>query len=148
MNKYALVLLLTFGLISGSGASILPAKKHNINSVFQKTIKITESQLFANGTTITNLPSNNFNKLADSLKSKRITAAILTLPLGMLGVHRMYLGTKPIVPIVYILTFGGGFGILPFIDFVVLLISDETKPFINNSRVFMWNKPKNNSPSK
>ena len=148
MNKYALVLLLTFGLISGSGASILPAKKHNINSVTQKEIKITGPHLFANGTTITNLPSNSFNKLADSLKSKRITAAILTLPLGMLGVHRMYLGTKPIVPIVYILTFGGGFGILPFIDFVVLLISDETKPFINNSRVFMWNKPKNNSTSK
>lgn len=142
MNKYALVLLLTFGLISGSGASILPAKKHNINSVFQKAIKITDPQLFANGNTITNLPSNSFKKLSDSLKSKRITAAILTLPLGMLGVHRMYLGTKPIVPIVYILTFGGGFGILPFIDFVVLLISDETKPFINNSRVFMWNKPK------
>ena len=148
MNKYALVLLLTFGLISGSGASILPAKKHNINSVFQKAIKKTEPKLFANCITISDLPSNNFNKLADSLKSKRITAAILTLPLGMLGVHRMYLGTKPIVPIVYILTFGGGFGILPFIDFVVLLISDETKPFINNSRVFMWNKPKNNSTSK
>ena len=142
MNKYALVLLLTFGLISGSGASILPTKKHNIHSVFQKAIKKTETQMFANSTTISDLPSNSFNKLADSLKSKRITAAILTLPLGMLGVHRMYLGTKPVVPIVYILTFGGGFGILPFIDFVVLLISDETKPFINNSRVFMWNKPK------
>ena len=142
MNKYALVLLLTFGLISGSGASILPVTKHNINSVFQKAIKKTETQMFANSTTISDLASNDLNKLADSLKSKRITAAILTLPLGMLGVHRMYLGTKPIVPIAYILTFGGGFGILPFIDFVVLLISDETKPFINNSRVFMWNKPK------
>ena len=73
--------------------------------------------------------------------SKRMGAALIAIPLGMLGMHRIYLGTKPIVPIFYILTFGGGFGILPFIDFVVLIMADDVKPYLNNPRIFMWNNP-------
>ena len=73
--------------------------------------------------------------------SKRMGAALIAIPLGMLGMHRIYLGTKPIVPIFYILTFGGGFGILPFIDFVVLIMADDVKPYIDNPRIFMWNNP-------
>ena len=73
---------------------------------------------------------------------KRLGAALIAIPLGMLGMHRIYLGTKPIVPIFYILTFGGGFGILPFIDFVVLIMADDMKPYINNPRIFMWSNQK------
>ncbi len=70
--------------------------------------------------------------------SKRLGAALIAIPLGMLGMHRVFLGTKPIVPIFYILTFGGVFGILPFIDFVVLIMADDVKPYIDNPRIFMW----------
>ena len=73
-------------------------------------------------------------------RNKRITAAILAfpLPLGILGVHRLYLGTKPIVPIIYIVTLGGVVGILPFIDFVVLLLADDIQEYEDNPHVFMW----------
>src|SRR5688572_4938552 len=52
-------------------------------------------------------------------KNKRVMAAILAFPFpfGIVGLHRIYLGTAPHVPIVYIGTFGGVLGILPFIDF-------------------------------
>jgi TM2 domain-containing membrane protein YozV len=74
----------------------------------------------------------------------KLVAAILAFPFpfGMIGLHRIYLGTKPWVPIVYLCTLGGCFGVLPFIDFVVILLQDEEglKQYQNNDKVFMWVK--------
>jgi hypothetical protein len=72
--------------------------------------------------------------------SKKVMAAILAFPLpfGILALHRIYLGTKPYVPVVYIATVGGVFGILPFIDFCVLLFDRDIDRFNNNGKIFMW----------
>ena len=128
-------------LASGAGASILPITKGK-RSTGQNISFIKKRNLVKGSGHSIILSANQLYIVADSLKNKRITAAILAVPLGFLGVHRMYLGTKPHIPIIYIATIGGCFGILPFIDFVVLLLTDDLTPFINNSRVFMWNKPK------
>lgn len=73
-------------------------------------------------------------------KNKKIVAALLAFPFpfGMVGLHRIYLGTAPYVPIVYIGTLGGGFGILPFIDFCVLLLDKDVTRYNENKKVFMW----------
>lgn len=71
-------------------------------------------------------------------ENKKITAAVLTLTLGMLGVHRIYLGTAPYIPAVYLFTFGGGFFILPVIDLVVILSTKDISKFENNNRLLMW----------
>jgi len=75
-------------------------------------------------------------------KNRKVTAAILAFPFpfGIVGVHRIYLGTKPYVPVAYIATLGGVFGILPFIDFCVILGSKDVDRFVNNGKVFMWVK--------
>jgi len=77
----------------------------------------------------------------DSIKNK-VIASILAFPypFGMLGLHRIYLGANPIIPILYFVTFGGLMGILPFIDMMVLILSKDTKPFFKNSKILMWNK--------
>ena len=79
---------------------------------------------------------------SSSPKHKRLVAAFLSFPLpfGILGLHRIYLGTKPYMPFVYVGTLGGCFGILPLIDFITILISgdEKLKSFENNSKVFMW----------
>lgn len=75
--------------------------------------------------------------------NKRSIAAVLAFPLlGIVGLHRIYLGTKPYVPVVYIATLGGCAGILPLIDFCVILLSDKEtfESYQNNPRVFMWAK--------
>ena len=71
---------------------------------------------------------------------KKVIASVLAFPLpfGVIGLHRIYLGTKPYVPLIYIGTFGGGFGILPFIDFCVLLLDKDIEHYKSNSHVFMW----------
>ncbi len=75
-------------------------------------------------------------------KNKKIMAAILAFPFpfGIVGLHRIYLGTAAHVPIVYIGTFGGVLGILPFIDFCVIVLDKDFDRYMNNTKVFMWVK--------
>jgi TM2 domain-containing membrane protein YozV len=73
-------------------------------------------------------------------KNKKIVAALLAFPFpfGIVGLHRIYLGTAPYVPVAYIASLGGVFGILPFIDFCVLLMDKDLERYNNNKQVFMW----------
>jgi TM2 domain-containing membrane protein YozV len=77
-------------------------------------------------------------------KKHRLIAALLSFPIiGIFGLHRIYLGTSPQVPFVYIVTAGGGFGVLPFIDFVMILLSknkDFHATYTGNHHLFMWQK--------
>ena len=76
-------------------------------------------------------------------KKHRAIAALLAFPLGVLGLHRAYLGTSYKVPLVYILTAGGGGGVLPFFDFVLIILSrDIHKTYVGNHHLFMWQKTK------
>ena len=75
------------------------------------------------------------------LLNKRITAAVLAFPFpfGIVGLHRIYLGTKPYVPVAYIASLGGVFGILPFIDFCAITFDQKNfGNYKNNEHVFMW----------
>ena len=74
--------------------------------------------------------------------NKRITAAVLAFPFpfGIVGLHRIYLGTKPYVPVAYIASLGGVFGILPFIDFCAIAFDKDFEQYKNNGKVFMWIK--------
>jgi hypothetical protein len=76
----------------------------------------------------------------DVVGKDKATTVVLTLLTGPLGGHRIFLGTKPIVPIVYACTLGGGLGVLFFIDLVVICFSKDISRFENNDRIFMWAK--------
>jgi TM2 domain-containing membrane protein YozV len=68
-------------------------------------------------------------------------AFALAFVVGQLGIHRAYLGTKPMTWIGYILTCGGIFGIVPFVDWIVLLIGaieQDISQYIDNPAFFMW----------
>ena len=75
-------------------------------------------------------------------KNKKLMAALLAFPLpfGIVGLHRIYLGCAPYVPVVYIATFGGVLGLLPLIDFCFILLDKNIESFTNNKKVFMWVK--------
>lgn len=70
----------------------------------------------------------------------RITAAILCVALGPFGAHRLYLGTRPLVPAAYTLTLGGGLGVLPVIDLALITFTKDISRFKDNPNVFMWNE--------
>ncbi len=113
---------------------------NNAHSIEQLTV--TDTVFISNELT---LPSASITKDSISTKEKRKekwVAAITAcpFPLGFVGAHRIVLGTKPWVPLVYIATFGGVLGLLPLIDFCVILFSKDIEQYENNPNIFMWMK--------
>ena len=78
----------------------------------------------------------------DELQKKKLISAMLAFPFpfGFVGAHRIMLGCKPWIPVVYVATFGGCFGILPLLDFFAIITSKDVSEFENNAHVFMWLK--------
>ncbi len=74
-----------------------------------------------------------------SEKHSKAVAASLNITLGLFGVHRLYLGTAPQIPVIYTLTLGGG-GFLMLSDLGVILFTKDLEQFSNNSQVIMWSK--------
>ncbi|MBV6404684.1 MAG: TM2 domain-containing protein [Flavobacteriales bacterium] len=72
---------------------------------------------------------------------ERLIACVLAVGLGTFGAHRIYLGTRPGVPILYGVTFGG-FGVLPLLDLGHLLFTKDLAPYRGNRQVFMWARPR------
>jgi TM2 domain-containing membrane protein YozV len=79
-------------------------------------------------------------------ENQRLVASILAITLGPFGGHRIYFGTKPIVPIIYVATLGGGFFILPLIDLGHILFTKDLSVYENHSGVFMWRKKSETTP--
>jgi len=104
-------------------------------------------EYFENAVYQNHSPNVFFHQLRQRAKNtKKITAAVLAFPIpfGFFGCHRIYLGAKPLVPVVYIATLGGCFGILPLIDFAVIVFSKDIEKYERNSKIFMWNTPSEN----
>ena len=74
--------------------------------------------------------------------NRRLISALLAFPFpfGIVGLHRIFLGTKPYVPVVYIASLGGIFGVLPLVDFFVICFDKDFEQYLNNGKVLMWVK--------
>lgn len=80
-------------------------------------------------------------KKKEGRNHKLITAILaFPFPFGIVGLHRIYLGTAPYVPVVYIGTLGGVFGILPLVDFFSILFTKDFENLKQNPHVIMWTK--------
>ena len=69
------------------------------------------------------------------------TALILNFFLGWCGIHRHYLGTAPYMWALYLFTAGGIFGIVEFVDFIMLIIGtvdNNITKYVGNRKFFMW----------
>lgn len=75
----------------------------------------------------------------ESAENPRLVAIALDISLGLLGVHRLYLGTDLKVPIAYTLTLGGGC-VLWLVDLGLLIGSKDISKFYDNPRLFMWTR--------
>jgi len=71
------------------------------------------------------------------VKFKRGKAILFTIFTGILGGHRIYMGTHQRTPIIYSVTFGG-FGILPLIDLVHLIFKKDISVYENKTQIIMW----------
>jgi TM2 domain-containing membrane protein YozV len=141
------ILLTIFFILSFSGT-------FNAEGLNQKTLFLSKEMAFSQTThhnfiyaelslLKTKRPSPLFKLFHDKQRrNKKITAAALSFPFpfGIVGLHRIYLGCPPYIPVVYIGTLGGVFGTLPLIDFFLIVFDKNFENYFNNPRVFMWVK--------
>lgn len=133
MGRLCLAALIGFFVCFGASAKNM---EHNVTG---KAILLNKMSLATAGSTDSIVKDSVLHH-----RKHKLIAALCAFPLGVFGLHRMYLGTSAKVPLIYIATFGGGFGILPFIDFVLILLNKDVNTYAHNPRTFMWSKPKKN----
>ena len=138
MKKAIFLILLVMVVVSVKQAN---ASSYSVN---EQAI----DQLFATATETSMISVNagDFNALPSNVPSvsmaqqkDAVVAIVLDFFLGGFGIHRFYLGTKTITGLGYILTCGGIFGIVPFVDFIVLIIDNQDiSKYVDNPKFFMW----------
>jgi TM2 domain-containing membrane protein YozV len=134
MRKIFLSLLLTLVVLASGNVVKASAYSADDNLI---------DQMFASANETTNLSYADFAaqtspSLTSADKSAPV-ALILDFFLGELGIHRFYLGTKVMSGLAYPLTCGGFGGIVPLVDFVVLIIDiDDISKYVDNPKFFMW----------
>jgi TM2 domain-containing membrane protein YozV len=97
------------------------------------------SMISINANELNAVPSNVPLPIVAPKDKDAVAAILLDFFLGGFGIHRFYLGTETMTGIGYILTCGGIFGIVPFVDLIVLIVDhDDISPYINNPKFFMW----------
>ncbi len=107
-----------------------------------KNDSLVQSQTHSKNTIIS-FPNAPLEKTGMSTKKKLISSIFaFPFPFGFMGAHRVMLGTKPWVPVFYVATCGGCFGLLPLIDFFAITLSKDIAPYENNPHIFMWMKQK------
>lgn len=125
--------------VAKADSSPYTVNDQQIESVFHAARAVSVTAMSEANLAMTGSAVANGAAVADA-GGKNFTAAILlNFFLGGLGIHRLYLGTKTMTWVGYILTCGGIFGIVPLVDFVVLIIhNQDISPYVDNPKFFMW----------
>jgi TM2 domain-containing membrane protein YozV len=140
MKHLVLVFVLALCVFSAKqvSASSYSVNEKSVDRLFDKAIET--SMLSATSTDLSTGISGFPSTAMAGQQKDAVVAIVLDFFLGGLGIHRFYLGTELLTGLGYILTCGGIFGIVPLIDFVVLIINNkDIGPYVNNPKFFMWN---------
>ncbi len=140
MKHLVLVFVLALCVFSArqANASSYSVNEQSVDKLFDQAI---ETSMFSANSTDLTAGVSGFPSTAMAGKEKdAVVAIVLDFFLGGLGIHRFYLGTEVLTGIGYILTCGGIFGIVPLVDFIVLIINyKDISAYTNNPKFFMWN---------
>jgi len=118
--------------------SFLPVAQGSLPAASSCEINLSDALLLPGMPSLANLSDS-----AAVVKRDKATAIFMAVTVGILGVHRFYLGTSVPTMVAYVITLGG-FGIVTVIDVIQLIIAKDISPFIDNPDFFMWNFEKSN----
>jgi TM2 domain len=134
LMKHCLIIALIICSLDQGVALCAQSKLQSL--AFERTFEQTSDSVWQMKTDVVQLLQGDSLEIRDNA---RLVAIALNISLGMLGVHRMYLGTDVKIPILYTLTFGGG-GVLWLVDLALLIANRDITPFMNNKNLFMFSR--------
>lgn len=135
---FVIILLIAVLSVKQVNASSYSVNEQAIDQLFDSAVET--SMVSVNAPDLSSVMSNSTATLMPSKQKDAVVAIVLDFFLGGFGIHRFYLGTETLTGLGYILTCGGIFGIVPLVDFVVLIIDNkDISPYVNNPKFFMWN---------
>lgn len=126
-------LFLLIGL-SNAEASSYYVDDSAVEEVLSKGVEMNSSfSLDANST------AELFSQSATLNEKDPLVAILLDIFVGGLAIHRVYLGGKPTLILLYFITCGGIFGVLPLGDLIVLAVNyDDISAYVGNDNFIMW----------
>ena len=140
MKNFIVVFLLFAAVLSvkQANATSYSIDEQAVDQLFENAIET--SMTSVNATDLSSVASNVSSTVSAAKEKDAVVAIVLDFFLGGLGIHRFYLGTETLTGLGYIFTCGGIFGIVPLVDFIVLIIDNkDISPYIDNPKFFMWN---------
>ena len=140
MKKIILFVVLVVAVLSvkQANASAYSVNEQAIDQLFENAVET--SMISVNATDPGAVASGISSAVMAGTEKNAVVAIALDFFLGGFGIHRFYLGTETLTGLGYILTCGGIFGIVPLVDFIVLIIDNEDiSAYVNNPKFFMWN---------
>ncbi len=135
MKKLLLILVAVFAVSFAANANSYTLDDAAIDALVENSVEVSPVLDLAT------LPAPLAANLPAVGSPSPVGAFLLCFFLGGFGVHRHYLGTRPGMWAIYTFTFGGIFGIVPFVDWIMLLIGlvdDNISPYVGNTKFFMW----------
>ena len=130
MKKFFAVIVALFAVVAVANAANYSVDEASVDALF------TEAVMEAPAAPAAALPAIG----GDPQITNILALVVDMVGLGFFGIHRLILGTQPINCLWYILTVGGIFGIIPFIDWIMILIDliNGSASYLDNPAFIMW----------
>lgn len=139
MKKLLIALVAMFAITTVASAASYKLDDAAIDNAIESAVAVSPSSLMSE------LPASMPAMPATATISNGanpVAVILLNVFLGGFGVHRHYMGTRPWMWAIYTFTFGGIFGIVPFVDFIVELVAivedNSVARYCGNPSFFMW----------
>ena len=138
MKKVLVVLIAMFAIATAASASNYKLDDAAIDAAIENAVDVSPIAALSEATA--SLPVAPAATVSSG--KSPVAAILLTFFLGEFGVHRHYMGTRPWMWAIYTFTFGGIFGVVPFIDFIVEIVATvedhSVARYCGNTSFFMW----------
>ena len=140
MKRLLIALVAFFAITTVASASPYKLDEAAVDSAIESAVAVSPVSLLSDAHAP--LPVGMPSSASVSAGKSPVGAILLTFFPGGFGIHRHYMGTRPWMWAIYTFTFGGIFGVVPFVDFIVEIIAavedNSVARYCGNTSFFMW----------
>ena len=140
MKRLLIAMVALFAITTVASAASYKLDEASVDNAIESAVEVSTVDLLAE--IPAQLPAALPASASISAGKSPVGAILLTFFLGGFGIHRHYMGTRPGMWAIYTFTFGGIFGIVPFVDLIVEIVAtvedDSIARYCGNTSFFMW----------